>query len=745
MKREKERERKEIERKRDSSNEIPPQSSPAQSSPVKVQLYIVTMVLQRNMSLSWLGEQAQSQFLDRNLENHEKSQQRDDRDHQEGCSSSDSRGSGGDGGGGGGGSFGSQKSFPSYQKLNSYNSLDLHNYDEKYTIRHQVIVWNVGTPDVKNNRVSLMFRVTLFWNDPLPPKPPSTIGKLPSTLDEALKAAMADSNANANTNANASAYDNTYDITTKGNGSSSHDSNKDDSVWVMEGRNKAVRKKTKTENKRERNRSRRRRRRKMSEDKNDDFEDDEEDDDDDEEEEEETIDVPPVSIINAADFEIIGRPDITCLRYNNKPSSSSQSHTSSNTRLMRFSCMYRASLLQEAHSMNVAQFPHDTHDLIMKLGILSQRQPNGRWDRRKWKLGLANESDTQGSIRVPYGVLVDHVAVPGFQISDRGLEFELSPIEYGNSKTGGSGSGSGSSSNGTGGTNGTITTTNISSNEITNQQRVMTPSNSNTSLSTFFEDEDHDDPQHQQKQNQTTQKLLKQQDKQQYGSFIQNNFQQQRPNPNPNKQQQQHNQNRNQNNDDMDFCVKTKIRVKRNSAYYDRNIMPLLDILNLVSISILVAMDATNFFQRGLMCLNIAFLEIGLRTSLDARLPSVGYEIKMQKILNSYFYSILYIVLESAIMKVLLDNTKDNDHTYWTLERTRYIDHITAFLLLINQFYLRMIIYKDFSINNNKNNNNNYNSTSSSMSNTTNSTDRNSTNASGKGGGGDGDEFNDWR
>ncbi|OEU12837.1 hypothetical protein FRACYDRAFT_244110 [Fragilariopsis cylindrus CCMP1102] len=640
------------------------------------------------MSLSWLGEQAQSQFLDRNLENHEKSQQRDDRDHHEGCSSSDSRGSGdGGGGGGGGGSFGSQKSFPSYQKLNSYNSLDLNNYDEKYTIRHQVIVWNVGTPDVKNNRVSLMFRVTLFWNDPLPPKPPSSIEKIPSTLDEALKAAMADSNANANANAYAnanananvnayaSAYDNTYDITTKGNGSS-HDSNKDDSVWVMEGRNKAVRKKTRTENKRERNRSRsRRRRRKMSEDKNNDFEDDEEDDEEDEDEEE-TIDVPPVSIINAADFEIIGRPDITCLRYNNKPSSSSSpshsSHSSSsNTRLMRFSCMYRASLLQEAHSMNVAQFPHDTHDLIMKLGILSQRQPNGRWDRRKWKLGLANESDTQGSIRVPYGVLVDHVAVPGFQISDRGLEFELSPIEYGNSKTGGSTSGSSN--------------------------------------------------------------------KQQYGSFIQNNFQQQRPNPNKQQQQQQQNQNQNQNIDDQDFCVKTKIRVKRNSAYYDRNIMPLLDILNLVSISILVAMDATNFFQRGLMCLNIAFLEIGLRTSLDARLPSVGYEIKMQKILNSYFYSILYIVLESAIMKVLLDNTKDNDHTYWTLERTRYTDHITAFLLLINQFYLRMIIYKDFS-NNNNNNNNNYDNTSSSMSNTNNSTNKNSTNASGKGDG-DGDEF----
>jgi hypothetical protein len=684
------------------------------------------MVLKRNMSLSWLGEQAQSQFLDRNLENHEKANQNQNQNQNQ-------RGGGGGGGGdpldsasaadsrgsGGGGSFGSQKSFPSYLKLNSFNSLDL--YDDKYTIRHQVIVWSVGIPDVKNNRVSIMFRVTLFWNDPLP--------KIPSTIDDALKAATA--NSNANSNASAYAYGNTYDITTKGNGSSSnHDNNnnnnnsnhdnsnnnnKDDSVWVMEGRNKAVRKKTKTENKRDRNRSRRRRRR-MSEDNGDDYY---EDDYEEDEEEEESIDVPPVSIINAADFEIIGRPDITCLRYNNKLSSSSSSpnsnslHSSSNTRLMRFSCMYRASLLQESQSMNVSQFPHDAHDLIMKLGILSQRQPNGRWDRRKWKLGLANESDTQGSIRVPYGVLVDHVSVPGFEISDRGLEFELSPIEYGNSNT-------------------------SSSNEITNQQRVMTPSNSNTSLSTFFEDtDDHDhghehehehqnQNQNQQKQNQTTQKQLKQQKQQnnQYGSFIQNNINQQQQRRNSKQQQEQIQNNDNNNNDDQDFCVKTKIRVKRNSAYYDRNIMPLLDILNLVSISILVAMDATNFFQRGLMCLNIAFLEIGLRTSLDARLPSVGYEIKMQKILNSYFYSILYIVLESATLHFLLQYNKNNDHTFWTLERTRYIDHIIAFLLLINQFYLRMIIYKDFSIN--KNNDGNGNG-----------------NGNGKGGGGD--EFNDWR
>ena len=119
--------------------------------------------------------------------------------------------------------------------------------------------------------------------------------------------------------------------------------------------------------------------------------------------------------------------------------------------------------------------------------------------------------------------------------------------------------------------------------------------------------------------------------------------------------------------------------------------MPLLDILNLVSISILVSLNANEFFQRALLCLNIAFLEIGLRTSLDARLPTVGYEIKMQKLLNSYLFSILYIVFESAAVKVLVENF------YCSLENTRSVDYFLAFLLLLNQLYLRLIIYTDFS------------------------------------------------
>eukprot|EP00534_Pseudo-nitzschia_fraudulenta_P009519 CAMPEP_0201151214 /NCGR_PEP_ID=MMETSP0851-20130426/12181_1 /ASSEMBLY_ACC=CAM_ASM_000631 /TAXON_ID=183588 /ORGANISM="Pseudo-nitzschia fraudulenta, Strain WWA7" /LENGTH=526 /DNA_ID=CAMNT_0047428023 /DNA_START=255 /DNA_END=1835 /DNA_ORIENTATION=- len=504
-------------------------------------------------SLSWLGEQAQTQFLDRNLDNHQRS------------------GTGSNGG----------SPFPSFQRLSSYKSLD---FDQKHTIRHQVIVWSVGIPDVKSHTVKIMFRVTLFWNDPPPPPqipvfPPVSMDVGQQQQEVRPRSRSNSSNAvggglfhnsggvlnmskiNSNINANNTNNDNNNDNNNNADTSNDNDDDDDNSYWVMDGRRKAIRRRqsfadvskalpiNNTNNNRHYL-------------------------------EGDTIDVPPVSIINADTFEIVGRPDITLLR--------------KKSRLMRFSCMYRAQLLQE--SMNVSQFPHDSHDLVLKLGILAQRQPGGRWDRRKWKLGLANESDTQGSVRVPFGVLVDHVAVPGFQISDRGLEFELSPIDYGKSAT------------------------------------TMNINNSGTGLVEHFN---------------------------------------------------RHN--------DQDFCVKTKIRVKRNSAYYDRNIMPLLDILNLVSISILVSLDANNFFQRGLLCLNIAFVEVGLRTSLDARLPTVGYEIKMQKLLNSYFFSILYIVLESAAMKVLVENHD------WPVERTRLIDHVVAFLLLLNQFYLRMIIYKDFS------------------------------------------------
>ena len=216
--------------------------------------------------LSWLGEQAQTQFLYR---------------HNSGSTRS----------------LSSSSAFPSYQELSnsSYNSLDF--FDKKHTIRHQVVVWSVGTPDVKSHTVTMMFRVTLFWNDrPLvaQPQPPS-----PDDGD-----------------------------------GDNEDDDHDGSVWVMEGRNKAVRRKKK--------RSHVGGGTYVEED----------------EEAQTIIDVPPISIINADTFETVGRPDICMLR--------------KKSRLMQFSCMYRAKLLQDKEIMNVSQFPHDSLDLIIKLGILHQ-------------------------------------------------------------------------------------------------------------------------------------------------------------------------------------------------------------------------------------------------------------------------------------------------------------------------------------------------------------------------------------
>jgi len=112
--------------------------------------------------------------------------------------------------------------------------------------------------------------------------------------------------------------------------------------------------------------------------------------------------------------------------------------------------------------------------------------------------------------------------------------------------------------------------------------------------------------------------------------------------------------------------------------------MPLLSVLNLVSISILT-LDAENYFQRGLMSLNIAFVEVGLRMALDSHLPNVGYQIKLQKILNTYFYSILSIVLESSVLKFLIENGE------WDSASTRKIDLGWAIFLLLNQAYLTLI------------------------------------------------------
>jgi hypothetical protein len=225
-------------------------------------------------SVIWIGEQAQTQFLDRNMEAHSVNEN----------------------------AFGLRpaSSVSSIIKqsscFSSYNSLDNVSPYQRQTIRFQVIVWSVGGPDVKNNQVSMKFRVTLFWNDDPPKKEDVTDGFIPNMDDE------------------------------QGGNVTTNTRKRSQSIWVMVGRGAAIKKK-------------------ISETPTD------------------TIDVPPVSILNANSFEVIGQPEVQLLR--------------EDSRLMRWSCMYRAQLHQD--DMRVCEFPHDAHNLSLRLGILTQRQPGGRW------------------------------------------------------------------------------------------------------------------------------------------------------------------------------------------------------------------------------------------------------------------------------------------------------------------------------------------------------------------------------
>jgi hypothetical protein len=119
--------------------------------------------------------------------------------------------------------------------------------------------------------------------------------------------------------------------------------------------------------------------------------------------------------VNAVDHEVIGEPEVCRL------------NTEEN--LMKWTCLYKASLLQD--NMQVAEFPHDSHDLVLRLGILKHRQRKKRWDKNKWKIDLATRDDTDGTISNPYGTIVDHVKVPGFSYGSEELQFELIPLDFG--------------------------------------------------------------------------------------------------------------------------------------------------------------------------------------------------------------------------------------------------------------------------------------------------------------------------
>lgn len=80
--------------------------------------------------------------------------------------------------------------------------------------------------------------------------------------------------------------------------------------------------------------------------------------------------------------------------------------------------------------------------------------------------------------------------------------------------------------------------------------------------------------------------------------------------------------------------------------------------------------------------LSIAFVQVGIRLTLDSRLPSVGYTIKMQKVMNCCFWLLSALVLESNIVFFLV--TKMG----WETSATDRIDLAAAFVALLYNGYI---------------------------------------------------------
>ncbi|KAL7523458.1 hypothetical protein ACHAWF_002985 [Thalassiosira exigua] len=223
------------------------------------------------------------------------------------------------------------------------------------------------------------------------------------------------------------------------------------------------------------------------------------------------VEVPPLAIPNCSTFEVIGTPEVDLM--------------SESSRLMRWSCMYRATMIQEA--LRVDAFPHDDHDIEIKLAILSHRGKGKQWDRRSWKLALATTEDSQSSTRA---------RLPGFAYNKaRGLAFQFRALEHG-----------------------------------------------------VF---DHNDV------------------------------------------------------DGRDQYLRVSLNVLRESGYYDRNIVPLLVPMNFVAVTVLTLKD-TEFFQRALITNAIAFVEMSIRMTADSHLPSVGYQIQLQRLLNEFFFVLMCLVVD---------------------------------------------------------------------------------------------------
>lgn len=139
---------------------------------------------------------------------------------------------------------------------------------------------------------------------------------------------------------------------------------------------------------------------------------------------------------------------------------------------------------------------------------------------------------------------------------------------------------------------------------------------------------------------------------------------------------------------DQEECLEVRMHVVRDSSYYDKNIVPLLVFLNIVGISTLT-LAPLEFGSRGEILLAIAFVEIGLRLTVDTKLPNVGYQIKLQRILNHFFYTLLFMHVESSIVYTLM-------HRFdWTLTET---DALNTAAMVLCAIYTIFLLYEYYGL-----------------------------------------------
>ena len=119
--------------------------------------------------------------------------------------------------------------------------------------------------------------------------------------------------------------------------------------------------------------------------------------------------------------------------------------------------------------------------------------------------------------------------------------------------------------------------------------------------------------------------------------------------------------------------------------------MPPVSIMNAVEFETVDAPGITMVADRGTsqsMRWMYMFLQVGIRLTLDNRLPSVGYQIKMQYVMNCCFWLLCGLVLESNVVFFLVRKRG------WDEDITDRFDLAAACVALVYNAYIIMTYFR---------------------------------------------------